>query len=322
MGEEGNSFSPYFKKEKRIRVLIGKEKNMEFTREYGLEKGYLQNRKVILKPIPRGGTMITDPSHSGYFMWEGASKQFCLASNRDTNELVSPFKNEEEMKYFSGIVDQDLNVYKKKDNFWHNFYVKVTKDHKLMNQGITYDLANPMDNLRYRVLMQQAEVAESWDRRYARTTYKFAFVNEDHEEEVNTQKMDKQAAIWTFWGSIKSSPKKMREFLGTYLMEKKVLKNVPVDATKEFLTTEINKIIENDPDLMYKIIEDPERDLKYWIFRAIQTGAIVRKGVATYELTGENVDYNYKELIDHIKFLKENTDPLYQKIEAQLNTKK
>jgi len=295
---------------------------MELTKEYGLEKGYLENRRVILKPIPRGGKMITDPSHTGYFMWEGASKQFCLASNRHTNELVNPFKSEEEQRYFSGILDQDLNVFKKKDNFWHNFYVKITKDHKLMNQGIEYDLSSPMDNIRVRVLKQQNEIAESWDKRFDRTTYKFAFVTEDFEEEQSSKKMDQQATIWTFWGSIKASPKKMREFLGAYLMEKKILKTVPQDATKEFLTTEINKIIENDADTMYKLIEDKDLELKYWIFRAMQVGAIVRKGIATYEVTGEEADYSYKELLDHIKFLKENTDPIYQKIEAQLNTKK
>ena len=295
---------------------------MEFTREFGVEKGYLENRRVVLKPIPRGGTMISDPSHTGYFMWEGASKQFCLAADRNTNELKSPFKNEEEMKYFSGILDQDLNVYKKKDNFWHNFYVKVTKDHKLMNQGITYDLSNPMDNLRYRILKQQTEVANSWEERFSRTTYKFAFVNEDHEEEVNTQKMDRQADIWIFWGSIKSSLKKMREFLGTYFMEKKILKNVPPDATKEFLTAEISKIIEKDPDTVHKIITDTDRDLKYWVFKAIQIGAIIRKGIATYEISGEGTDHSYSELLNHIKFLKENTDPIYQKIEAQINSKK
>ncbi len=295
---------------------------MELTKEYGLEKGYLENRRVVLKPIPRGGKMITDPSHTGYFMWEGASKQFCLASNRNTNELVNPFKSEEEQRYFSGILDQDLNVFKKKDNFWYNFYVKITKDHKLMNQGIEYDLSSPMDNLRVRVLKQQNEIAESWDKRFDRTTYKFAFVTEDFEEEQSSKKMDQQATIWTFWGSIKASLKKMREFLGAYLMEKKILKTVPQDATKEFLTTEINKIIENDADTMYKLIEDKDLELKYWIFRAMQVGAIVRKGIATYEVTGEGADYSYRELLDHIKFLKENTDPIYQKIEAQLNTKK
>ncbi len=294
---------------------------MEFTREYGIKQGYLSNRKVILKPIPRGGTMITDPQHKGYFMWEGASKQYCLMKNHN-NELVSPFKNEEELRYFSGMVDQDLNIYKKDDNFWHNFYVKVTKDHRLMNDGIEFDLSNPMDNLRHRVLLLQNEIAASWDQRYSRTIYKFAFVEEDYEEEVQHQKMDMEETIWVFWGSIKSSPKKMREFLGACLMEKKLLKNVPHDATKEFLTAEISKFIDSDKPFLYKLIKDPELDLKYWIFRAIQVGAIIRKGIATYEVTGENQEYSYNELLEHIKFLKENTDPIYQKIEAQINSRK
>ena len=294
---------------------------MEFTTEYGLEKGFLQNKKVRLKPVPRGGKMITDPSHKGYFMWEGASKQFCLATNQH-NELVSPFKSEEEMRYFSGVLDQDLNIHKTKDNFWHKFYVKIVKDHKLMNDGIPHDLSNPMDNIRYRVLKMQAEIAESWDQRFSRLTYKFAFVDEDYEEEVSNKEMDLKEAIWTFWGSIKNSPKKMKEFLGIYWMEKKLLKTIAPDATKEFLTAEIKKILDTDSGLVYKIIEDKEIETKYFIFRAMQNGSIIRKGIVTYEIVGENKEYSYAELIDHIKFLKENTDPLYLKMEAQINSKK
>ncbi len=295
---------------------------MEFTREYGIKKGYLQEKKVILKPIPRGGKMITDPQHKGYFMWEGASKQYCLIRSSNRNELISPFKDEEEMKYFSGMVDQDLNIYKRNDNFWHSFYVKVTKDHSLMSSGIEFDLSDPMDNIRVRVLKQQGEVAKNWEERYNRTTYKFAFVEEDHQEEAQTQKMDMEETIWTFWGSIKNSPKKMKDFLGAYLMEKKILKNVPADATKEFLATEIGKLLDNEKPFLYSLIKDPDLELKYWIFRATQVGAIVRKGIATYEVSGEDSSYSYNELLDHVKFLKENTDPIYQKIEAQINSKK
>lgn len=293
------------------------------TVQEGLEKGFLEDRKVYLKPIPRGGKMITDPNHTGYFMWEGASKQYCLAVNKDNNELLNPFRNEEEKKFFSEILDIDLNIHKKEDNFWHTFYVKITKDHKLMNDGVIFDLKDPMDNLRVRVLRQQErEIAPSWDKRFERMTYKFALVDEDYEDETSAKEMDIMEEVFTFWGSIKGSPKRMKEFLGVYWMVKKSLKNVPQDATKDFLTTEIKRIIDEDMDTVHSVIKDPDIEMKYLIFKGIQAGAINRAGVNTYSLVGDETSYSLPGFIDHLKFLKESTDPIYQKLEAQINSKK
>ena len=294
---------------------------IEATKELGLEKGFLQNKKIWLKPIPRGGKMITDPNHRGYFMWEGASKSFCLALDK-RNELVTPFKTEAEQRFFSEILDLDLNVYKKKENFWHSFYVVITKDHKLMTEGVEFDLSDPMDNLRVRVLKQQREIAPSWDDRFGSMAYKFAFVDEDYEEKTSTIEMDVMEAIWTYWGEIKTSAKKMKEFLGIYHMEKKSLKVVPQDATKEFLSSEIKKIIDSDKETAYKIIKDEDSAIKLMILRAMVAGAITKEGVGTFSIVGDGEKYGYADFIGHLKFLKETTDPLYQKIEAQINTKK
>jgi len=293
------------------------------TREEGIKKGYLQNKKVYLKPVPRGGKMITDPQHKGYFMWEGASKQYCLTVNKENNQLISPFRDEEEQKFFSALLDVDLNVHKKYDNFWHSFYVKILKDHKLMNEGLVFDLSDPMDNLRVRVLKQQdKEIAPSWDKRFERMTYKFVLVDEDFEDESSLKEMNILEEVFTFWGSIKNSPKKMKEFLGVYWMTKKSTKNVPQDAGKDFLTKEINKAIEDDKETVYRIIKDSNIDIKYLIFRGIQVGAINRTGVNTYSLVGDESTYTLPGFIEYLNFLKENTDPMYQKLEAQINSKK
>jgi hypothetical protein len=298
------------------------ETKTQFTKAYGVEKGYLQDKIVYLKPIPRGNKMISDPKHSGYFMWEGASKQFCLMTNK-YGMLINPFKSEDEELFFSEILDIDLNIYKKEDNFWHDFYVKITKDFNLMSTGIPFNLSDPMDNLRVRILKQQREVADTWEERFNHIEYKFALVEDDHEELVQNKEMDTMEAIFTYWGEIKSSVKKMRDFLSIYWMTKRTTKEVPLDATKEFLTTEIKKLIDSDKEGVYNVITDSNLQLKLFIAKGIRAGAIVKEGVGTYYTTG-NVDnkYSLEEFIGHVKFLKESTDPIYLKIEAQINSQK
>ena len=294
-----------------------------YTVKEALEKGYLVDKKVFLKPIPkRGSAMIKDPSHIGYFMWEGAKKSFCLPADK-YGVLVSPFRSEEEGIYLSKLVDVDLNIRKNTSNFWHDFEVSVTKTPMFMNKGIELNLADPMDNIRWRILKLQREVAPDWDARFEKPSYMFAFVEDDYEEKVENAEMDRAETIYTYWGSIKNSPKKMREFLGTYLMEKRINKIISDNDTKEFLTSEIQKIIKNDSDTAYRLIQDEDMSTKYMIFNLVQLGAIRKKGVGTYNIIGtDEKDLSFKDLVREIKFLKETTDPIYIKLEAQLNTKK
>jgi hypothetical protein len=98
------------------------------TKAEALQKGYLQNKKVYLKPVIRGGKMITAPEHVAYFQYEGAANWFQLPKN-SLGVLINPFVDEEEKGFFEKTLDLDLNVHKKKDNFWHTFFVKVIKDY-------------------------------------------------------------------------------------------------------------------------------------------------------------------------------------------------
>lgn len=292
------------------------------SRKEAITKGFLEDRKVFLKPVPkRGNKMITDPTHTGYFMWEGAKKAYCLPLDK-YGVLCNPFKDEEEMNYFSALLDIDLNPHKREDNFWHKFTVSVTKTPMFMSSGQEYDLSDPMDNIRIKILMMQGEIAESWDKRFERPQYKFAIVGEDYEEKVDSKDMEILKTIYTFWGSIESSVKKMREFLGVYLMHKRINKEIGNDATKEFLTSEIQKAITEDKELVYSLIKDESAPFKFFIYRGTSCGVIKKKGIGTYEIIGEEGEYNLTSLVDHLKFLKDTTDPIYMKMEAQINAKK
>lgn len=291
--------------------------------EEAIKKNYLSNKKVFLKPVTRrGNKMITDPSHIGYFMWEGAKKSYCLPMD-EHGILVNPFESEEEKEFFESLLDTDLNPRKRDNKFWNTFYVVISKTAEFMSKGKVFDLSDPLDNIRYRVLkLQRREVAPNWDARFERPTYKFALVEEDYEEKEDNLELERMEAIFTFWGTIKSSTKKMKEFLGAYFMHKKINKEVGNDATEKFLVSEIQKIIKSDGEIVHKLINDENLPIKYFILNAVKIGAIKKLGVGTYIIVGEEKEYNLEEIISHIKFLKESTDPIYLKMEAQVNNKK
>jgi len=295
---------------------------MAISKDEALRKGYLQNKKVYLKPVIRGGKMINSPEHVAYFQYEGASNWFQLPKQEVTGVLANPFTTDEEKEFFEKELDLDLNIHKKKDNFWHTFFVKVIKDYGLMHDGYVFNLADPLDNIRYRVTKLQPMVAPSWDEKHNRGEYRFALVDEGYAEEEEQTTTNKTIEAYTFLGSIQNSIPNMKDFLGVYYLEKREMKFVPDDADKDWLKKEVRKVIDNEVDLALKIINDPSAKVKSFILQAIRSGAIVKSARNKYDIPGEGVSYTYDEIVDYLTKAEEIKADVYLKIAAQIKVSK
>ena len=292
------------------------------TREQGIEQGYLQDTILVLKPVIRSYPLISDrKDHVLYFMQEGASKFYVLPKDK-YNEFVNIFKSEAEMDFFENITGLDLNFNKHNNNFWEKFTVKITKNANLMNGITKFDMSDPMDNIRVRILRLYPDTTEGWENRHNNPKSKFCLVDESYEDISANKDMDMMEEIWTFRGEVKNSPKKLKDFLSMYYMNKKSTKTVPEDFTLEQLNSELRKLIENDKNGVYKLLNDPDRSVKLFISRAIRCGAIERKGITGYLIPGDPTEYNIIELIKHLKILKEATDSMYLKIDTQIKQAK
>lgn len=287
------------------------------TKDEAFKRGYLQHKKVYLKPIVRGGRMITQPEHVAYFQFEGASNWFQLAQN-DRGELINPFVSDDEKRFFENELGLDLNVNKPKEgNFWRKFFVKVVKDYNLMHNGYEFDLSNPMDVLRYKVMQHQESVASKQEEAYKRPEYRFALVDEGYEEKKQIDTSDKLIEAYTYFGTIKHSIPKMKEFLGMYFNEKKEFKIVPEEAEQSWLQGEIEKIIKSDIDTVLRMLHDTDAPVKLLILNAIRAGAIVKEAKNKYNMLGEGVSYTIEELVPYLKKEEEIKSDIYLKILAQ-----
>jgi len=291
------------------------------TKEEAFKKGFLQDKKIYLKPIVRGGKMINSPEHVAYFQYEGAGNWFQLPVNT-LGQLINPFDSSEEKEFFEKELDVDLNVNKKKDNFWHTFFVKVTKDYNLMHDGYVFNLADPLDNLRWRVTRLQPHVAPSWELRTSRGEYRFALVEEGYAEEKEQNETNKTIEAYTYLGAIQNSARSLKDFLGVYYMEKQEMKRVPEDAEKDWLKKEVKKVIEEDIDMALKIMNDPQGKIKNFILQGIRAGAVVKSARNKYDLPGEGVSYTYDELISYLTNAEEIKADVYLKIAAQIKVSK
>jgi len=280
-----------------------------------LEAKYLPNRKVSLRPIVRTGGTWLKPGHDGEFMYTGCKRSYVLPIDGKRRQLVN-ILNREEQEFFEKKLYMnpgDLSIYKQKDNFWaaHRFHVDVTKD------GLTLDLSDPMDGLRYRVLKLNEEIAPSWAQRFDSGNYKFALVEEGEQILSEVTKANKLQEAYKFLSSIEASIERMSDFLRVYG------KRPPADAKKDFLKAELQKLIDSDIDGYLAVARDKDFQTKVIIDMSLEIGALMKEGKLKIALPGGDVIGTMEETVEFLRN-KKNSDilaTLKAKIDTASNTR-
>jgi len=288
------------------------------TIDDAIKIGYLEEKSVVLKPSPRGGKMVNDPKHIAYFQMDGSTTGFCLPRN-SRGDLVSVFKDSKERMFFEAILGLDLNE-SKPGNYFEKLVVSVVKDPALMYIGYRFNMADPMDNLRYRVVEKSPSVAPSWDKRLDRVEYRWALVDESKINEEAEKLFDSQQELWMYIGKIGDDTPKLRKILMVYYSTIGSSQKIPIDVKKQTLMQDINTI-SGDKDKrenFLNIVNDGLFQSKLFALQALEVGAIKKDGVNTYMFSGDEITYTFNEMAAKINDLKEIDDDLYYKIQDQI----
>jgi hypothetical protein len=271
----------------------------------------LEDKIITVKPISRPnslGAMSDSEDHDGATMYTGCEKSFTLPRSISTGRLI-PILDKEEQKYFAEVLNlkvEDLDFYNSNTKFWVETQCKITKE------GISLNLKNPIENIHYRILKANAEIAPSWQERHEKATYKFALVEEGYEVSEINKKADKTKRAWKAFGKIEDSIQKMSDVLELHG------KSIPKDARLDWLQAEITKMIESTKPLksgglspieeFLAIVEDPNYETRLFINKAVKVGAIKKVGKHGYKLSGvsdneANTADNLGEMIDFLNDL-------------------
>lgn len=232
-------------------------------------------KTIVVKPIMRArNSLIQDPEHEAFFLFGTATITYCLPVDRHGN-LLNPFSNKAEQRWLERELDADLNIHKNKENFWHNFKVRLGKEERKLN------LKNPKHYLEYLVLKANSlYIAPDGESMSRKATYRYALVSEEFETNQAAKSVDLEMEAFMNLGSIKDDREAMIDFLKIYG------KKVSPESKRVFLVSELKKIIEKDIDGFLHIFRDKENyELKLLIARAVEVGAILKQG-RKYHLPG------------------------------------
>jgi hypothetical protein len=283
----------------------------EKNRMRELEAQILVNKRIDIKPIVRGSSWL-EKGHDGEFMYTGSVRSYVLPLDRNTNQLKT-ILTQDEMEFFENKLQLEkgtLSFYKKNNAFWAKFTVKVGKE------GDSLNLADPIDNLKHRVLLANKEIAPSPEERMNSIHYKFMLVDKDYETEERAKKSNVLRDAYKALAKLESSETRMRDVLRIYG------KKPAVGATREFLVSELDKLIETDVKGFLAIVQDSDYETRVLLEDAIECRAIVKKDKTGYALPGgDKIANNTPEVITWLKSPKNSEELLTIKAKIENNTK-
>jgi hypothetical protein len=234
-----------------------------------------KQERVVVKPIMRArNPLVTDPEHEAFFLVGNATINYCLPTDTQGN-LLNPFSSKEEQEWLEKELDLDLNFHKTKDNFWHDFKVKLGKSIKRL------DLQNPKHYLDYLVLKaNRLFIAPNGEAMNDRATYRYALVSEEFENKKSVKQADLKIEAYKAFGKLEEDTEGMKDFLKVYG------KKVSPVSKKSFLIEEISKIVDNDLEGFLAVIRDKDNyEIKLLVAEAVEVGAVIKQG-RKYTLPG------------------------------------
>jgi hypothetical protein len=225
------------------------------------------------------------------FIHEGMGRSLELKRNKTTGEFIPIFDHIEkvltpqfpnepltELEFFNKVTGYDLSFTKENKNFWSGWVSdgpnnkgKLPYSIHLPKEGLTLNLSDVWDNISWRILKTNDRyIASSWETRNAKPSYWFAIVDEKVSVDRKKEQINLRLKATEEFNKIKDH----REALMEFMIIKDPNNVISKTASTDFLFNLVYEVMESNPQLFLSIVDDPNKEDKLLIFRAIRAGAL------------------------------------------------
>lgn len=243
----------------------------------------LRNEKIIVRFVPKeGGLAGQNPKHVLYGgMAENAVKFFTVP--RLSSGMLANILTDNEKDYLEHVMQLEpnsLSIYKKTDNYWNNFQVRITKQDNIFN------LSDPEDYIRYKVLLaNKDDIAPSLQmlQDKPKSTYRFVIISGNDENKINSEGINVTMKCYKEFGKVEDNLWLLKTVVE--LLDKKPL--APT-VKLDYLHGKVNELIKTNPKMFLQTITDDFISSKALIKQGVESGAISYRG-GFYYIKKDNV---------------------------------
>lgn len=238
----------------------------------------LQNKKIIVRHIPKTTGLVTDPKHVLFGgMARDAIRMFSVP-RLSSGMFVDVFTKAEKdyLEHVMGLEPNQLSIYRKINNFWDDSTEGSISQVTLYKGDNYLDLSNPEDYIRYKILLANKHaicpsLKELQDRPLA--SYQFVIIDEGEDVKVAKANMNSIQQSYMEYG-------KISEDFDTLRVVVEILSGRPIAPSTQidWLQTEVNKYIQSNSRLFLNIVTDKLLSTKVLIKKAVEAGILAYRG--------------------------------------------
>lgn len=280
---------------------------------------FLENKKIRVKAITTPGkwaSIFEDDRPNDPFMYNNVKKSYDLPNKAGTltkKSVLDAYNKVQTRDYPDLVTEQEfferklflvpgeLSIYNQNSRFWADFRVTIPKE------GTTLDLRDPMDMLKYKVLLANTNtIAPSWEARGAKGSYEFVLIDESIVVELEKERGDIEDKASIEYLKIKDNMSKLSDILRLKGFK------VPADTKLNFLQNEVRKMSKENPKEFIMIVTDPMLEFKVMLRNAVRVKALEMPRAGQYALPGGQLIGSEQETIKYLE------DPENQNIKLRI----
>jgi len=232
----------------------------------------LRNEKIIIKRIFKENDGITDKKHPYYGgMAENSINTFTvpiLTNGSYKNVLTNSEKAF--LEEYMSMEPNALSVHNRENNYWENYFVKLSK------QDTIFNLADPEDYIRYKVLLANNDyICPSLKklREQPKQTYCYVVTSDSETYSNSKELVSNKIMCYKEFGKIEDNYDIMRTIIET-------IDGRPVSANSsiDFLRSKITDLIETTPREVLRTMTDPILPFRVLLNKAYQCKVVTKRG--------------------------------------------
>lgn len=251
--------------------MAGRESNMRENK--GGLVNCLTKKKVVVRYVPRYSALYQDPKNECYGgLAKTCARTYCTPRLLSNNQYVNVLTDAEKdfLEDYLGMEPNAMSIYKKKDNFWDTIKIRLGVDET------TLDLSDPMDYIKWKVLLANNDVIAPSTRYmedHPKETYRFVLVEEGAENDDKLRSLEIESKAYMYLGQAMNDVDKLG-----YLSEMMDKKPVSPKASREAILTKLAESTKRNPKRFVELCTDKYLEAKVLLRKCIAARLVERRG--------------------------------------------
>lgn len=245
----------------------------------------IDTTKVTLKPIKKHGWLPDD--HDGSLRYSKCFERLTVQATKGTGILNTGLTEADEQRLERKMHMSPGTLSKYNRDYWTMFKIDVP------SEGISLDTNSPEDEVKYLVLKAHQRVANSEMERFDTPFAEYVMTSVEQEAKMENKKSKLKRRAYKVFSNMSTT--EMADVL------KVMGKRAGDTASVDFIESQLDKIVTEDPQTFINTVEDPTFKMRAFIDDCISSRVLVKNGTKYQLPGGDIVGYTLEQAIEYLQ---------------------